>query len=104
TFVLYAMYRYGWNERTVGLAIAAVGVCSAVVGAGMVEPVVARFGERRTMIAGLIFGAAGFSIYGLAATGAIFWAALPVTGLWGLSGPPMQSMMTRRVRSSEQGQ
>jgi len=34
TFVLYAMYRYGWNERTVGLAIAAVGVCSAIVGAG----------------------------------------------------------------------
>ena len=104
TFVLYAMYRYGWNERTVGLAIAAVGVCSAVVGAGMVQPVVARSGERRTMIAGLIFGTAGFAIYGLAATGAIFWIALPVTGLWGLSGPPMQSMMTRHVGSSEQGQ
>ena len=104
TFVLYAMYRYGWNERTVGLAIAAVGVCSAVVGAGMVEPVVARFGERRTMLTGLIFGTTGFAIYGLAATGAIFWMALPVTGLWGLSGPPMQSMMTRHVGSSEQGQ
>ena len=104
TFVLYAMYRYGWNERTVGLAIAAVGVCSAVVGAAMVEPVVARFGERRAMLAGLFFGVAGFTIYGLAATGAVFWAALPVTGLWGLSGPPMQGMMTRHVGSSEQGQ
>ena len=104
TFVLYAMYRYGWNERTVGLAIAAVGVCSAVVGAGLVEPVVARFGERRAMLAGLLFGAAGFTIYGLAATGAVFWAALPVNALWGLSGPPMQGMMTRHVGSSEQGQ
>ena len=104
TFVLYAMYRYGWNERMVGLAIAAVGVCSAVVGAGLVEPVVARFGERRTMLAGLLFGVAGFTIYGLAATGAIFWAALPVTALWGLSGPPMQGMMTRHVSASEQGQ
>ena len=27
TFVLYAMYRYGWSERMVGLAIATVGVC-----------------------------------------------------------------------------
>jgi len=104
TFVLYAMYRYGWNERMVGLAIAAVGVCSAVVGAGLVEPVVARFGERRAMLAGLLFGAAGFTIYGLAATGAVFWAALPVNALWGLSGPPMQGMMTRHVGSSEQGQ
>jgi MFS transporter, DHA1 family, tetracycline resistance protein len=104
TFVLYAMYRYGWNERTVGLAIAAVGVCSAIVGAGLVEPFVARFGERRVMLAGLVFGVAGFSLFGLAATPAVFWAALPVNALWGLSAPPTQGMMTRRVSSSEQGQ
>ncbi len=103
-FVLYAMYRYGWNERTVGLAIAAVGLCSALVGAGLVEPVVARFGERRTMLAGLLFGTAGFAIYGVAYTGAIFWAGLPLAALWGLSGPPMQGMMTRHVGASEQGQ
>jgi MFS transporter, DHA1 family, tetracycline resistance protein len=104
TFVLYAMYRYGWNERTVGLAIAAVGVCSAIVGAGLVQPFVARFGERRVMLIGMVFGIAGFTLYGFAATGAIFWAALPVNALWGLSPPPMQVMMTRRVSASEQGQ
>jgi MFS transporter, DHA1 family, tetracycline resistance protein len=104
TFVLYAMYRYGWNERTVGLAIAAVGVCSAIVGAGLVEPFVARFRERRVMLIGMVFGIAGFTLYGFAATGAIFWAALPVNALWGLSPPPMQVMMTRRVSASEQGQ
>jgi DHA1 family tetracycline resistance protein-like MFS transporter len=104
TFVLYAMYRYGWNERTVGLALATVGICSALVGAGMVRPLVASLGERRVMIAGLWFGVAGFALYGLAATGRIFWLAVPVNGLWGLSGPPMQSLMTRRVKGSEQGQ
>jgi DHA1 family tetracycline resistance protein-like MFS transporter len=102
-FVLYAMYRYGWNERMVGIAIASVGVCSAVVGAAMVEPVVARLGERRTMLAGLLCGAAAFLIYGLARTGLGFWAGIPVAGLWGLSGPPMSSLMTRRVSGSEQG-
>jgi len=104
TFVLYAMYRYGWNERTVGLAIAGVGVCSAIVGAGLVEPFVARFGERRVMLLGLVFGIAGFTVYGLASTGAIFWLALPINAMWGLSSPPMQGMMTRRVSPSEQGQ
>ena len=28
TFVLYASYRYNWDERAVGLTLAAVGVCS----------------------------------------------------------------------------
>ena len=104
TFVLYAMYRYGWSERTVGLALATVGIFSALVGAGMVKPLVARFGERYVMAAGLCFGVAGFAIYGLAATGLIFWLAVPVNSLWGLSGPPMQGLMTRRVQASEQGQ
>ena len=31
TFVLYATYRYGWSARTVGLALALVGVCAMIV-------------------------------------------------------------------------
>ncbi len=56
------------------------------------------------MLAGLLAGTAGFTIYGVASTGAIFWSGLPVNALWGLSAPPMQGMMTRHVTSSEQGQ
>ena len=33
TFVLYASYRYGWGERAIGLSIATIGACSALVGA-----------------------------------------------------------------------
>ncbi len=104
TFVLYAMYRYGWNERTIGLAIATVGVCSALVGAGMVQPLVAKFGDRRVMLGGMWFNVAGFFIYGLAPTGLLFWSGIPIGGLGGLSNPPMQSLMTRRVKETEQGQ
>jgi MFS transporter, DHA1 family, tetracycline resistance protein len=104
TFVLYAMYRYHWNARMIGLAIATVGVCSALVGAGMVQPLVAKFGERRAMLTGLWFNVAGFIAYALAPTGLIFWSAIPVGALGGLSGPPMQGLMTRQVTPTEQGQ
>ena len=104
TFVLYAMYRYGWNERTVGIAIALVGLCSAVVGAGLVQTVVARLGERQTMLVGQAFGILGFVMYGIASVPALFWIAVPIGSLWGLSGPAMQSLMTCRVRAFEQGQ
>jgi DHA1 family tetracycline resistance protein-like MFS transporter len=103
-FVLYAMYRYGWGDRAVGLTIATVGVSSAIVGGALVQPVVARFGERRTMLMGLIFGALGFAITGFAPTGLIFWIGVPINALWGLYGPPMQGLMTRRVSATEQGQ
>ena len=104
TFVLYADHRYGWNERTVGLTLAFVGVCSGVVQAGLVGRIVGRIGERQALLVGLLTGAAGFAVYGAAATGALFWLGTPFIALWGISGPAAQGLMTRHVSASEQGQ
>ena len=103
-FVLYASFRYGWDEKTVGLTLAGVGVCFAFVQAGLTGPFVARFGERVALFTGLVGGTAGFVIYGLAPTGTWFWVGIPVMSLWGLAGPSIQGMMSRRVSASEQGQ
>lgn len=103
-FVLYAGYRYGWKEETVGLTLALIGICSAIVQGALVGPAVARLGERRTLIAGLVCGAVGMAIYGLAPTGLIFWAGVPVMAFWGLSGPAALGLMSRLVGPSEQGQ
>lgn len=104
TFVLYTGHRYGWNAQTVGLTLAAVGVCNVFVQAWLVSRVVARIGERAALLLGLAAGMAGFFIYGLAPTGAWFWAGLPVFALIGLFGPALQALMTRHVSAQEQGQ
>jgi DHA1 family tetracycline resistance protein-like MFS transporter len=104
TFVLYTQYRYGWDIQTVGLTLAAVGVCTAIVSGGLVGPIVARIGERRAALTGLAFGAAAFSIYGLAPAGRLFLAGVPVMAFWGLYGPSAQGIMSKRVSGSEQGQ
>ncbi len=102
--VLYMGYRYGWNELTIGLTLAGVGVCSMIVQGGLIKPVVAAVGERRALAMGLLFGALGFAIYALASTGTIFLVGIPIMALWGFAGPSAQSLMTRHVSSSEQGQ
>ena len=103
-FVLYAGHRYGWGEATVGLTLAFVGVCTAIVQGALVGPIVKRLGARRAVTGGLLAGAVGMSIYGLAGTGPWFWAGVPVMAFWGVAGPALQDMMTRRVGGSEQGQ
>jgi len=103
-FVLYASFRYGWNEEMVGLTLAIVGVCGMVVQGGVVKRVVADFGERRTLLAGLLFGMGGFAIFGLAPVGIIFWLGIPVFSMMGLYGPSSQGLMTRHVQPSQQGQ
>ena len=104
TFVLYTGYRYGWDERIVGLTLAAVGICNMTVQGVLIRPAVARFRERPTLMAGLVFGTSGFLIFALARTGVGIWASLPIFALMGLFGPSAQGLMSRRVGPSEQGQ
>jgi MFS transporter, DHA1 family, tetracycline resistance protein len=103
-FVLYTSYRYGWSERATGLSLAFIGVFNIIVQAGLVKRIVARFGERRALFAGLLCGCAGYAIYGLAPAGIAFLSAMPVFAFMGLVGPSAQGLMTRHVGPSEQGQ
>jgi len=102
-FVLYTEYRYGWSERTVGIALGAVGVCVAAVSGGMVGPYVKRFGERWSLTSGLFFGVLGFAGFAMAPRGWSFLAAVPFIALWGVAGPAMQSLMSQQVDASAQG-
>jgi DHA1 family tetracycline resistance protein-like MFS transporter len=104
TFVLYASYRYSWDARMIGLCLAMVGVCSGIVQGALIGPAVRRLGEHRTLVVGMLFGFLGFAAYGLAPTGAWFWVGLPLTALWGLANPALQTLMTRLVSGQEQGQ
>jgi DHA1 family tetracycline resistance protein-like MFS transporter len=98
------MYRYGWDERIVGFTLAGVGLCAMIVQGGLIGPAVKRFGERMTLIIGLVFGIAGFAVFGLAPTGLIFWLGIPLLSLWGFAGAASLGLMSHRVGPSEQGQ
>ncbi|HZR25899.1 MAG TPA: TCR/Tet family MFS transporter [Vicinamibacterales bacterium] len=104
TFVLYTNYRYGWGQRSVGLVLAMVGALSIVVQGGLVGRMVGWLGERKALAVGLASGAIGMIVYGFAPTGAVFVAGITMTALYGLASPSIQSLMTRRVADTEQGQ
>jgi DHA1 family tetracycline resistance protein-like MFS transporter len=103
TFVLYATYRYGWDQKTVGLTLAMVGLCAMVVQGAAIGPIVGRFGERKALLLGLGCGAIGFLIFGAAPTGPLFWIGIPVMALWGIAGAATQGLMTRLVAPDQQG-
>ena len=85
-------------------SLAAVGVSGGIVQGALFGPIVKRIGERRALVIGLMCGALGFAVYGLAPTGRLFLIGVPIMALWGLYGPSAQSLMTSRVGQSEQGQ
>ena len=102
-FVLFADYRYQWGPREVAWVLAMVGVCSVIVQAGLIGPLVKRMGERRALLFGLACGVAGFVIYGFASVGWIFLIGIPISALWGMAGPATQALITRQVGADVQG-
>jgi DHA1 family tetracycline resistance protein-like MFS transporter len=103
-FVLYAIYRYHWDARAIGLSLAFVGISSAVVQAAATGPLVKKLGERRALYAGIGAGAVGLALYGLAPSGLLFYLATPVLMFWGLASASAQQIMTRHVEPNEQGE
>jgi DHA1 family tetracycline resistance protein-like MFS transporter len=103
-WALYAIFRYAWTEGMIGLSLAAVGVCSVVISAGLVRPIVARIGEKNTLWLGQFFGALGMLLAGWAPNSVAFYLSIPVMMMWSISGPAAQGLMTRRVSGSEQGE
>src|SRR5437762_8684866 len=103
-WALYAIYRYAWNQTTIGISLAVVGVFTAAISGGLTGRTVAWLGERRTLYIGQFFGALGMVIAGLARSSAVYLASIPVISMWNISFPAAQGMMTHRVSEREQGE
>jgi DHA1 family tetracycline resistance protein-like MFS transporter len=102
-WALYTMKRYNWSRGDVGLSLSAVGVCASVISGVLVGPFVKRFGERRSVLFGLLCGTLGFVGFALASHGWVLYAVIPFIALWGIAAPAIQSLMSRRVNPSSQG-
>jgi DHA1 family tetracycline resistance protein-like MFS transporter len=103
-FTIYAHYRIGWGITEVGLSLGLVGFLNITVQGLLVKRFITRFGERAALIVGLLAGAAGLAVWGLAFSPILFIVAIFVFAPIGLLQPALQSLMTRYVRPSEQGQ
>ncbi len=103
-WVPYTTYRYGWGVAEVGASLAVVGVLMAVSQGALVRPMVARFGEVRTLMVALVFAVLGMLLFGLSTQG---WMMYSVTAIYclglGLLNPAVQGLMSRAVAANEQG-
>jgi MFS transporter, DHA1 family, tetracycline resistance protein len=103
TFVLYGLYRYGWQSDVSGMTLGLVGVFSMLMQVFLVGRVIKALGEVRTMILGFLCGGIGFALYGLAPTGMWFWLSMPIASLVGFLNPAIMGLMSREIGPHEQG-
>ncbi|SEI88169.1 MFS transporter, DHA1 family, tetracycline resistance protein [Deinococcus reticulitermitis] len=103
TWVLYTEGVLGWTPRQNGLALGFFGLLTAGVQAGLIGPFIARFGDRRTIITGLVASIFEFLVLSVARTTPMLYASLVVGALGGLANPAIQGLISRQVSEQEQG-
>jgi DHA1 family tetracycline resistance protein-like MFS transporter len=99
----YTMLRFQWDQRIVGLSLAAAGISMIVVQGTLTRVAIPKLGERRAATLGLALGAAGYLVYAAAHEGWVMFAGLAVFALSGLVYPSINGLMSRRAGEDEQG-
>jgi DHA1 family tetracycline resistance protein-like MFS transporter len=103
TWALYTDARYHWGPMQVGLSLMSVGVLSGLVQATLVKKIVPRIGETRAVLIGFTISIVTTIGYGLATQGWMIYAILVFGAFAGISGPALQSYITKHVPANEQG-
>jgi DHA1 family tetracycline resistance protein-like MFS transporter len=102
-WVLYTGYRFGWTTLQVGLSLTYIGVTAVVVQGGLVKRIIAKTGERKGLVLGLMISACAMVGYGTATQGWMFYAIATLGAFGGIAGPAAQSLLTKHVPPNEQG-
>jgi DHA1 family tetracycline resistance protein-like MFS transporter len=104
TWVLYTTFRFNWTPRENGIALFCVGLCAAVVQAGLLGVLIHRFGEARLSLLALTSGAITYVLYGLATQGWMMYVFILCNLLAFAAGPALQGIISKSSAASEQGE
>ncbi len=104
TWTYYVIHKFQWSEGQVGLALAAVGLSSALVSGTLVGPIVARLGEARAAYLGFLLAGLSFFGYAFATEGWMLFPCIAVGAFMGLVMPSLRAVMSRAVPDDQQGE
>jgi DHA1 family tetracycline resistance protein-like MFS transporter len=100
----FAIAAYGFGAKQIGLALAVVGISSALVQGLGLRWIVPRLGERNAVIVGVAAFVASAVIYAAARDKAMIYLAIIVGGLQGFIQPSISALNSRAVDARSQGE
>lgn len=103
TWAFWAELALHWDAQSVGWSLAAAGLAMAVAQAFVTGRAIARFGEERTVVIGMVVGAASFLAYVFVRQPALVYVVIFASALQGLAWPSINALLSRMTDASHQG-
>ncbi|MBX5462114.1 MAG: MFS transporter [Steroidobacteraceae bacterium] len=103
-FAIWAMNRFGFGPRTVGLLFFCLALIPVVLQGGLVRLVVPRFGEARIAIAGILSYVAGLMLIAYSSHLPLAVAGLALCGVGsGLFSPTASALASKQATQRDRG-
>lgn len=104
TWTFVTTDKFGWGAFDIGLSMAAIGVCIAVVQGLAVGPAVRWLGENRAVLFGYSLYVASFLGFAFAGTSWQMYAWIMPFAVGSIAGPAITAILSKRLPPNEQGQ
>jgi DHA1 family tetracycline resistance protein-like MFS transporter len=96
--------KFNWTPASVGTLGLFVGLVLFAIQGGLIRYTMPKFGQRKNIVAGLIFYGVGLLLITFAGKGWMLYLCMIPYCLGGLSGPALQGMASQKVADNEQGE
>ncbi|MDP9808848.1 DHA1 family tetracycline resistance protein-like MFS transporter [Rhizobium tibeticum] len=103
-WALWGSDTFQWNGLWTGLSLGTFGVCQTLAQAFLPGPAVKLLGERAAILTGIAGACIALIVMAFATQSWMIFAIMPVFTLGGIGVPALQSLATRQVDESQQGQ
>ena len=102
TFINIAKFK--WSEATIGYSLGVVGILVALVQGVLIRFVNPKIGNEKSVYIGLLLYAGGLILFAFASQTWMMFVFLIPYCLGGIAGPALQSIISGKVPSNEQGE
>jgi DHA1 family tetracycline resistance protein-like MFS transporter len=100
----YTKYKFGWDEKMIGLSLGVVGLSVAIVQGGLIRVIVPKIGNQKAIQYGFFLYFLGMLLFALATETWMMFAFTAIYCLGGIAGPALQGEMSLAVPANEQGE
>lgn len=103
TWAFWAELAHHWTAAQIGWSLAAAGLAMAFAQAVVTGRAIARLGEARTVVIGMVVGAFSFLAYVFVKADWLVYVVIFLSALQGLVWPSINALLSRMTDASHQG-
>ncbi|HKO76923.1 MAG TPA: TCR/Tet family MFS transporter [Flavobacterium sp.] len=104
TWTFFNIEKFGWSNALIGLSLTVAGIMVVIVQGGLIRIINPKIGNEKCILLGLVLYTLSLILFAFASQSWMMFVFLIPYCLGGITGPSLQSIISKNVPQNEQGE